>query len=86
MKLKHHHELDQTIDSRPDLVILSGESSSGKSTLIDMLRWPEEKTFTESYAMIDELKRRDEPVNHDAIFALAQELMGKTRFGKCLIL
>ncbi len=86
MKLKHHHELDQTIDSRPDLVILSGESGSGKSTLIDMLRWPEEKTFTESYAMIDELKRRDEPVNHDAIFALAQELMGKTRFGKCLIL
>lgn len=73
MELKHHHELDRSIDGRPDLVVLAGESGSGKSTLIDLLRLPEEKVFTGSRAMIDEVKRRNQPVSHDTIRAVAKE-------------
>ena len=77
MKLKHHHVLDCTIDKRPDLVVLAGESGSGKSTLIDLLRLPDNKVFTESYAIIEEVKRRGQPVNHDTIYAVAKEFYEK---------
>jgi dephospho-CoA kinase len=77
VKLKNHHELDQTINERPDLVVLAGESGSGKSTLIDLLRLPDNKVFTESYALIDEVKRRGQPVNHDTIYAVAKEFYEK---------
>ncbi len=74
MKLKHNHPLDSAVDNRPDLVILSGESGSGKSSLISLMRMPEEKVYTASYAMIDEVKMRGWPVNHDTIFSVADEL------------
>lgn len=77
MRLKRHNELDKHIVNRPDLVVLAGQSGSGKSTLIDFLRLPEEKVFTASYAMIDEVKRRGQPVNHDTIYSVAQEFYNK---------
>ena len=77
MELTHHHELDQNINGRPDLVILAGESGVGKSTLIDLLRLPEEKIFRGSHAMVDEVKRRNQPVNHNTIRAVAQEFYNR---------
>jgi len=55
----------------PILLILVGESGTGKTTFVRMMNC-EENWFESSRAMREALQKRGEPVNHDTIHAFAK--------------
>ncbi len=61
------------------LIIVIGESGSGKSIFINSAI-SKDNTYNSSKPMLDELKRRNVEINHDAMFALSKELYEKNPY------
>lgn len=55
------------------LVVIVGRSGAGKSTFIEAMGLPGECHCVLSQPMVDEVRRRDQPVDHDHIYSLAKE-------------
>lgn len=55
------------------VLVVVGPSGAGKTTFIEALAVPDGSHYVTSQPMVDDLKRRGLPVDHDTIFALSQE-------------
>ena len=63
----------------PILVILVGESGTGKTTFVKMMDCGD-NWFESSKAMVETLRQRGKPINHDTIHSFARKAYGENPY------